>query len=109
MSGNFLNCSKGVKTHSKFKRKDGISLKMPQLNRASSRLEGRTSWIFLFGVRILSSYYGDVRDTLVYPQERPVSMRVARGLSGFLSSQCRVQRHPLEARPEPKVSSPVLT
>ena len=92
MSGNFLNCSKGVKTHSKFKRKDGISLKMPQLNRASSRLEGRTSWIFLFGVRILSSYYGDVRDTLVYPQERPVSMRVARGLLGYLSNLCRILR-----------------
>ena len=37
----------------------------------------------------LSSYDGDFRDPLVSPQESPVSLRVARGLSGFLSSLYR--------------------
>ena len=40
---------------------------------------------------------------------RPVSMLVVRGLSGFLSSRSRVLRPHLESRPEPEVSSPVLT
>ena len=35
----------------------------------------------------LSSYDGDLREALVLPQESQVSMRAARGLSGFLSSQ----------------------
>ena len=34
----------------------------------------------------LSRYDGDLRDPLVWAQESPVSVRVARGLSGFLSS-----------------------
>ena len=32
---------------------------------------------------------GDLRDPLVWPQEMPVSMRVTRSLSGFLSSRYR--------------------
>ena len=36
---------------------------------------------------VLSSYDGDLREALVLPQESQVSMRAARGLSGFLSSQ----------------------
>ena len=35
----------------------------------------------------LSSYDGDLREALVLPQESQVSMRAAKGLSGFLSSQ----------------------
>ena len=46
MSGNFLSCRKGVKTLWKFQRLGVISLETPQRKRASSRLEGRTSWIF---------------------------------------------------------------
>ena len=46
MSGNFLSCSKGVKDLWNFQRLGVISLKMPQRKWASSRLEGRTSWIF---------------------------------------------------------------
>ena len=45
----------------------------------------------------------------VLPQESQVSIRVARGLSGFLCSQCRAIWPHLELRPEPQVSSPVLT
>ena len=46
MSGNFLSCSKGVKTLWKFQRLRVISLGTAQRKRASFRLEGRTSWIF---------------------------------------------------------------
>ena len=60
-------------------------------------------------LRFLLSYDRDLRDLLVLPQESPVSMRVARGLPGFPSSQCRGGGPHLELRPEPQVSSPVLT
>ena len=35
----------------------------------------------------LSSYYGDLSDPLVFPQESQVSMQVERGLSGFIIIQ----------------------
>ena len=57
----------------------------------------------------LSSYDRELRDPLVWPQESPVSMRVARVLSGFLSSQCQVLGPHLELRSEPQASSPLLT
>ena len=57
----------------------------------------------------LSSYDGDLRDPLVLPQESQVSIRVARGLSGFLSSRCWGRCPHLELRPEPQDSSPLLT
>ena len=55
------------------------------------------------------SYDGDLRYLLVRPQESPVSTRVARDLSGFLSSRCRGRGPHLELMPEAQVSSPVLT
>ena len=33
--------------------------------------------------QVLSTYDGDLRDPLCWPQERPVPMRVARGLLGI--------------------------
>ena len=84
-------------------------LDRPQQKTASSLLEGRITWFFSSCSRSLSSYYWDLRDPLVWPQERPVSMRVTRGLSGFLSSRCRVLSPRLELRPEPEFSSPALT
>ena len=56
----------------------------------------------------LSYYNGNITDPLVGAQECPVSMRVARGLSGFLSSWCRDLGPHLELWPEPQCSSPVL-
>ena len=44
--GNFLSCSQGVRTLWKIQRLGVISLETPQRKWASSRLEGRTSWIF---------------------------------------------------------------
>ena len=59
--------------------------------------------------QVLSTYDGDLRDPLWWPQERPVPMRVARGLSGFLTRRCRGLRSCAELVPEPEHSSPVLT
>ena len=86
-----------------------ISLETPQQKWASSRLEGRTSCIFSVCVMSLSSYDGDLRDLLLWPQERPVSMQGARFLSGFLSCRCWGLRPCVESGPEPEDSSPVLT
>ena len=63
--------------------------------------------------QVLSTYDGDLRDPLWWPQERPVPMRVARGrlggLSGFLSRRCWSLRPCVESVLEPADSSPVLT
>ena len=59
--------------------------------------------------QLLSSYDEGLRDCLVWPQERLVSMRVARALLGFLSCRCQVRSPHLEMSLEPEVSSPVLT
>ena len=86
-----------------------ISLETPQWKRASSHLQGRTSWIFSSCGKFLSSYDGEPRDLLVWLQESPVSMRVGKGLLGYLSSRCRVLSPCLEPKSEPEVSSLVLT
>ena len=63
--------------------------------------------------QVLSTYVGDLRDPLWWPQERPVPMRVDRGplggLSGFLSRRCWGLKPCVESVPEPENSSPVLT
>ena len=59
--------------------------------------------------QVLSTHDGDLRDLLWWPLERPFPMRVAWGLSGFLSRRCRGLRSRVEWEPEPEDSSPVLT
>ena len=63
--------------------------------------------------QVLSTYDGDLRDPLWWPQERPVPMRVARGphggLSGFLSRRYWGLKPCVESVSEPEDSSPVLT
>ena len=46
MSVNFLSCSKGVKDPLEVPEVGVISLETPQRKWASSRLDGRISWIF---------------------------------------------------------------
>ena len=58
---------------------------------------------------MLSTYDGDLRDPLWWPQERPVPFELLGGLSGFLSHRCRGLRPCVEPVPEPEDSSPVLT
>ena len=59
--------------------------------------------------QVLSTYVGDLRDPLWWPQERPVPLRLLGGLSGFLSHRCRGLRPCVESVPETEDSSPVLT
>ena len=63
--------------------------------------------------QVLSTYDGDLRDPLWWPQEITVPMRVARwplgGLSGFLSRRCWGLTPWVESVLEPEDSSPVPT
>ena len=109
MSGNFLSCSKEVRTLWKFQRLGVISLQTPQRKWASSRLQGRTSWIF-------SSCGRCSRLTTGTSGTRSGGLRKGQslcdllgGLSGFLSRRCRCLRSCVETLPEPEDSSPVLT
>ena len=86
-----------------------ISFETPQRKWASSRLEGRTSWIF-------SSCGRCYRLTTVTSGTRSGGLRKGQspcellgGLSGFLSRRCRGLRCCVVPEPEPEHSSPVLT
>ena len=86
-----------------------ICLERPQRKWASSRLEGRTSWIF-------SSYGRSSRLTMGTSGIRSGGLRKGQspcellgGLSGFLSRRCWGLRPSVESVREPEDSSPVLT
>ena len=59
--------------------------------------------------QVLSTYDGDLRDLLWWPQERPIPMRVAQGPLGILSRRCWGLRPCVESVSKPEDSSPVLT
>ena len=59
--------------------------------------------------QVLSTYDGDLRDPLWWPQEMPVPSELVGGISGFLSCRFRGLRPCVESVPEPEDSSPVLT
>ena len=59
--------------------------------------------------QVLSTYDGDLRDTLWWPQERPVPMRVARGPLGIPLPSMPGPKTLCGVVPEPEDSSPVLT
>ena len=86
-----------------------ISLDMPQQKWASSRLEGRTSWIFSSCGRWygLTTGTSGTRSGGLRKGQSPNEL--LRGLSGFLSRRCRGLRPCVESVPEPEDSSPVLT
>ena len=86
-----------------------ISLETPQGKCASSRLEGRTSWIFSSCGRcsrlttgILGTRSGGLRKG-----QSPCEL--LGGLSGFLSRRCRGLRPCVDSVLKPEDSSPVLT
>ena len=64
---------------------------------------------FLEVWQVLSTYDGDLRDPLWWPQERPVPIRVARGPFGIPLLRCWCLGICVESVPEPEDSSPVLT
>ena len=86
-----------------------ISLETPQRNWASSRLEGRTSWIFSSCGRCsrLTMGTSGTRSGGLRKGQSPCEL--LGGLSGFLSRLCRCLRSCVESVTEPEHSSPVLT
>ena len=88
---------------------DVISLETPQWKWSSSRLEGRTSWIFSSCGRCSRLMMGTsvTRSGGLRKGQSPCEF--LGGLSGFLSRRCRGLRSCVELVPEPEDSSPVLT
>ena len=86
-----------------------ISLQTPQRKCASSRLEGRTSWIFSSCGRCsrLTTGTSGTRSGGLRKGQSPCE--VLGGLSGFLSHRCPGLRPCVESVPEPEDSSAVLT
>ena len=86
-----------------------ISLETPQRKWASSRLEGRTSWIFSSCSRCsrLTTGTSGTRSGGLRKGHSPCEL--LGGPSGFLSCRCRVLRPCVEWVLEPEDSCPVLT
>ena len=71
---------------------------------------GRENLLDFLEVRqVLSTYTGDLRDPLWWPQERPVPMRVSPGPFGIPVPSMTGPKIFVESVPEPEDSSPVLT
>ena len=85
-----------------------ISLEKPERKRASSRLEGRTSWIFSScgTCSRLTTGTSGTRSGGLRKGQSPCEL--LGGLSGFLNCRCRGLRPRVESVPEPEDSSPVL-
>ena len=86
-----------------------ISLETPQQKGASTRLEGRTSWIFSSCCRCSRHTTGisGTRSGALRKGQSPCEL--LGGLSGFLSRRFRGLKSCVESVPEPEDSSPVLT
>ena len=93
MSGNFLSCSKCVKDPLEV-----AEVRCDKPRDASAEMGlispgGENLLYFLEKQQVLSTYVGDLRDPLWWPQERPVPMRVTQGPLGI----------PLPSMPGPKI------
>ena len=88
---------------------DVISLETPQRKWASSRLEGRTSWIFSSCGRCSRLRTGTSGTQSRGMRKGQFPSELLGGLSGFLSRRCRGLTPCVESVWEPEVSSPVLT
>ena len=86
-----------------------ISLETPQRKWASSRLEGRTSWIFSSYSRCSRHTTGTSGTGCGGLRKGQSPYKLLGGLSGFLSRRYRGLRPCVELVPEPEDSSPVLT
>ena len=86
-----------------------ISLETPQRKWASSRLDGRTSWIFSSCGRCSQIMTGTARTPSGSLRKGQSPCELLGVLSGFLSLRCRGLRSCVEWVPEPEDSSPVLT
>ena len=88
---------------------DVIRLETHQWKWSSSRLEGRTSWIFSSCGRCSQLTTGTSGTRCVGLRKGQSPCKLLGGLSGFLSRRCRGLRPCVESVPEPEDSSPVLT
>ena len=97
------------RTFWKLQRLGVISLETPQRKWASSRLEGRTSWIFWSCSRCsrLTTRTSGARSGGLRKGQSPCELLM--GLSGFLSRRRRGLRPCVVSVPEPEDSSPVQT
>ena len=86
-----------------------IRIETPQRKWASSRLEGRTSWIFSSCGRCSRLTTGTSGTHSGGLRKRQSPCELLGGLSEFLSRRCRGLRSCVESVPEPEDSSPVLT
>ena len=86
-----------------------ISLETPQRKWASSRLEGKTSWIFWSCGRCSRLKTGTSGTRSGGLRKGQSACELLGGLSGFLSLRYRSLRPCVESVPEPEDSSPVLT
>ena len=84
-----------------------ISLETPQRKWASSRLEGRTSWIFSSCGRCSRLTTGTSATHSGGLRKGQSPCELLEGLSGFLSRRCRGLRPCVESVSEPEDSSPV--
>ena len=80
----------------------------PQRKWASSRLEGKTSWIFSRCCRRSRLTMGTSGNRSGGLRKGQSPCELLEGLSGFLSRRCRGLRPCVESVPEPEDSSPVL-
>ena len=86
-----------------------ISLETPQRKWASSRQEGRTSWIFSSCSRCSRPTMGTSGTRFGGLRKGQSRCELLGGLAGLLSRRCRGLRSCVEGVPEPENSSPVLT
>ena len=86
-----------------------ISLETPQRKWASSRLEGRTSWMFSSCGKCsrLTTGTSGTRSGGLRKVQSPCEL--LGGLSEFFSRRCRGLRSCVESVPEPEDSSPLFT
>ena len=83
MSGNFLSCSKSVKDPLEVPE---VRCDLPRNASAETGFlsPGGENLLDVLELRqVLSTYDGDLRDPLWWPQERPVPLKVARGPLGI--------------------------
>ena len=92
MSRNFLSHSKGVKDPLEVSEVRCDEPRDASVEVSLTSPGGENHLDFLELRQVLSTYDGDLRDALWWPQEMPVPMRVARGLLGI----------PLPSMPEHK-------
>ena len=97
MSRKFLSCSKGVKDRLEVPRLGVTSLETPQRKWISSRLEGRTSWIFssCCSCSRLTTGTSGTRSSGLRKGQSPCEL-LGR-LSGFHSCRCRGLRSCVES------------